>query len=280
MKLKLWWKWRRHPQRGVAPLSFAVPVAYDYKYLPPVIKSFYGIADEIILGLDKDRISWSGHPFEFDAREFKSMIRGLDPEEKIRVIEGDFHSGPNPMANDTEERNQLALACGKGNWIIQIDSDEVLLNPWEFKEWMDSGKGSGLIMAHSVLVFKKCGDELLVVDKENHQHAVGTRLPGGYIGARYTGQNKKLSPLRILHFSYGRTPEEMRMKLTNWGHSRDFDTDQYFEFWKSVNLDNYSRLKDVHPIADWDWPRLRKIKDPGIYQNEAPRKEVLNEPRR
>ena len=265
MKLKLWLKWLRHPQRGAAPLSFVVTVAYDYKYLPPVIKSLYSIADEIILGLDQDRISWSRNPYEFDTAKFQSMTRELDPEGKIRVVEGDFHSRTYPMDNDTYERNYLSLKCKKGNWIIQIDSDEILLNPEEFKDWIDSGKGSGVILANWILVYKKIGDELLVVDREKHYHAVGTRLQGGYIGARYTGQNQKVSPLRLLHFSYGRTPEEMWVKLKNWGHSQDFDTDKYFEFWKNVGLDNYSELKNIHPMEGSAWPSLKRMKEPELH---------------
>ncbi len=264
MKLKLWLKWLGHPQKGVAPLSFVVLVAYDYKYLPPVIKSLYSIADEIILGLDRDRISFTKKPFEFDTVEFQSMIRRLDPEGKIRVVEEDFHSAPDPMACETHERNYLSGLCQKGNWIIQIDSDEILLNPEEFKEWIDSGNGSGMILAHWILVYKKIGNELLVVDKENHHHPVGTRLRGGYIGARHTGQNKKVSPLRLLHFAYGRTPEEMRIKLKNWSHANDFDTDKYFEFWKGVGLDNYSQVKDIHPMEGSAWPSLKKMRDPGL----------------
>ncbi len=265
MKLKLWLKWLGHPQRGAAPLSFVVLVAYDYKYLPPVIKSLYSIADEIFLGLDRDRISFAGNPFNFNTAEFQSMIRELDPDGKIRVVEEDFHSGSDPMDSETRERNYLSQFCRKGNWIIQIDSDEILLNPEEFKAWIDAGNGSGLILAHWIFVYKKIGDELLVVDKETYIHAVGTRLRDGYIGARYTGQNKTVSPLRLLHFAYGRTPEEMWVKLKNWSHSHQVDADKYFALWNSVGLDNYTEFKNLHPLDGVDWPKLKKIKDPGLY---------------
>jgi hypothetical protein len=265
MKLKLWWKWRKQPQRGPAPLSFVTLVAYDYQYLRPVIRSYYPIAQEIILGLDKDRISYTKKPFVFDEGEFRRMVQEMDPEGKIRVIEGDFHSQPDPMANETHERNELSLACRKGNWIIQIDADEILLNAQEFKDWIDAGRGAGMVLVHWELVFKKIGDELLVVDKPEHLHPAGTRLVNGYIGARHTGQNKTISPLRLLHFAYGRTAEELKVKLDNWSHSKDFDTGKYFEFWKGVTLDNYSQVRDFHPMGGSAWPRLKKIKDPGLH---------------
>ncbi|HVM32083.1 MAG TPA: hypothetical protein VMU88_03050, partial [bacterium] len=216
-------------------------------------------AQEIILGLDRDRISWSKKPFAFDTQAFQKMIRELDPEGKIRVVERDFHSQKNPEANDTHERNVLSMECRKGNWVIQIDADEVLLNPMEFKAWVDSGKASGMVMATWLLVFKRIGEDFLVVDKENHHIAVGSRLQNACIGFRHTGQDKCVSPLRLLHFAYGRTPEELKVKLENWSHSGDFDVERYFEMWKSVTLENYAQFKNLHPMEGKAWPKLKRI---------------------
>ena len=40
----------------MAGLTFITPLAYDYAYSYATIEAYYGIADEIILGVDKDRI--------------------------------------------------------------------------------------------------------------------------------------------------------------------------------------------------------------------------------
>jgi hypothetical protein len=41
-------------------------ISYDASYLPKSIASYYDYVDEIVLGLDKDRITWSGNAFTFD----------------------------------------------------------------------------------------------------------------------------------------------------------------------------------------------------------------------
>ena len=97
MKLKLWWKWRKEPQKGPAPLSFVTLVSFNCEFLRPVIESYYSIAQEIVLGLDQDRISFSGNKFDFDDETFRKMIREIDVEGKIRVIEDNFHSFSYPM---------------------------------------------------------------------------------------------------------------------------------------------------------------------------------------
>ena len=39
-------------------------ISYDAnRFLPKSIERYYNYVDEIILGIDKDRITWSGNPF-------------------------------------------------------------------------------------------------------------------------------------------------------------------------------------------------------------------------
>ena len=38
-------------------------ISYDASYLPKSMASYYDYVDEIVLGLDKDRITWSGNAF-------------------------------------------------------------------------------------------------------------------------------------------------------------------------------------------------------------------------
>ena len=41
-------------------------ISYDAAYLPESISKYYNYVDEIILGLDKNRTTWSGNNFSFD----------------------------------------------------------------------------------------------------------------------------------------------------------------------------------------------------------------------
>ena len=51
-------------------ISVITPVAYDYKHFFESVQCHYEIADEIFVGLDKDRISWNGNKFSFNDAEF------------------------------------------------------------------------------------------------------------------------------------------------------------------------------------------------------------------
>jgi len=103
-------------------LSFITPIAYDYRYAFSAIRSYYDIAEEIILGLDESLISWSGKPFEMDKSELFGFINEIDVEAKIFVITGNFHESKNPMENDTAERCILSQHARPGNWVCMIDS--------------------------------------------------------------------------------------------------------------------------------------------------------------
>lgn len=241
-------------------LSFVTPVAYDHRFAWAAIASYYGIADEIIVGLDRDRISWNGKPFRIDEDDFRRRLKASDPQGKISLVEGDFHSQGSAHANDTFERNALSLRCRPGRWVVQVDSDELLRNPDEFRAWLLRRRGFWLVQARRTVVFKRFGDDYLVVDKDRARISLATRRRGRYTGCRDTREFKRRSPLSLLHFSWGRDEGELRQKLESWTHARDFDTAKFLDFWKSVDLDNYGRFRDLHPIDGPHWPSLRLVR--------------------
>ena len=49
-------------------------ISYDAEYLPDSISKYYNYVDEIILGLDKDRISWSNNVFSFDENDLCNLV--------------------------------------------------------------------------------------------------------------------------------------------------------------------------------------------------------------
>jgi hypothetical protein len=243
-------------------LSFAMPVAYDYRYFYRALDSIYDIADEIVVGLDRDRISWSGKPYQLDEAEFRAEIQKTDTRGIVKIVEDDFHSSPQPMVNDSEERNTLARHCTPGSWIIQIDSDEQALNAKDFRKWMQTADREKDVQAKWITVFKTFGDQCLVANEPDGKVSVGTTQAGAYKYARETGRPKVPSNLLLLHFSWGRTRDELAQKLTNWSHSKDFDTAKFLDFWDSVNLTNYRQFKNFHPLYPPLWSSLSLVKIP------------------
>ncbi len=243
-------------------LSFAMPVAYDYRYFYRALDSIYDIADEIVVGIDRDRISWSGKTYSLDETEFRQEIQKTDTRGIVKIVEDNFHADPRPMVNDSEERNVLSRHCTAGAWIVQIDSDEQALNAKDFRAWMQNADREKDVQAKWITVFKTFGDQCLVVNEPDGRVSVGTTQPGVYKTARETGRPKVPSNLLLLHFSWGRTREELAQKLTNWSHSQDFDTAKFIEFWDAVNLNNYRQVKNFHPLYPPLWTGLSLVKIP------------------
>jgi hypothetical protein len=248
-------------------LSIITLLAYDYRYAYATIRSYYDIADEIILGLDADRLTWSRKPFEVDINAVHEFIKRVDTAKKIRIIEGNFHESPHPMVNDSNERSFLAGHATAGNWVVQIDADEILLNPLEFRDWLlEHNPQDHNVYGLWVSVFKVFGNQALVVDPQTEMTPVATLSRAPYRIARMNGQPGLASPLRMLHFSWGRTPAEIAQKLENWGHSGEFDAQAYLAFWNSITLDNYSQVRNFHPLSGPTWPGLKLV---SLATNEA-----------
>ena len=102
-------------------------ISYDAnRFLPESISRYYNYVDEIVLGIDKDRISWSGNTFEIDEESLWSELSNIDGDSKITIVEEDFHQSKVAIENDNYERNFLKGECGN-DWSFIIDSDEMLV---------------------------------------------------------------------------------------------------------------------------------------------------------
>lgn len=241
-------------------LSFITPIAYDFKYAKHAIRSYYDIADEIILGLDQALISWSGKKFELDVfGDLGRFVRDEDPQRKIKVSMGNFHEFEEPLANETAERNLLSRFA-TGDWIVSIDSDEILVNPKEFRDWLEILPPEACryqLSARLMTVFKTFPGDIALLPTPPYEAAlVATQCRGAYFKARMTEQARMQSPLSILHYGWGRTREELVEKLKHWGHSKDHDWEEYLEFWDSITLDNYKETHDFHPLRPLLWNGL------------------------
>ena len=237
-------------------LSFITPVAYDWKYALHAIRSYYDIADEVIIGVDKDRLSWSGKPFKLPASFFSTIAKGA----KVRIIEQSFYSpGLPPMENETHERNALSM-CATGGWVISIDSDEILVNPKEFREWLEilpPAARQYQLTARLMTIFKTFPDDIALLPVPPYEAAlVGTTLKNQYRWARMTDQERIQSPLSLLHYGWGRTRREISQKLRHWGHSDEPAMKWFMKFWDGVTLENHKAFKNFHPLRPELWSTL------------------------
>ena len=104
-------------------------VQNDEETIERSLLSFYDHVDAIAISTDTKR-GWSGVSITPDRT--LDIIRGLDKDNKITIVEGDFVRSTMPMDNETWQRqftaDLLAAKFDDLDWICQIDADEEFLD--------------------------------------------------------------------------------------------------------------------------------------------------------
>ena len=239
-------------------------ISYDADLLPSSIRSYYDYVDEIVLGLDKDRKTWSKDDFSFDEDKLFSTLKTIDVNDKILIEEQSFSTNSDAsIKNDNYERNYLKDQCSH-DWIFSFDADEVLLNPkdffYKFCPLAERYKNQVDLCMSWITPYKQIDDYTLLITEEDgspfarESQGVVTSKDSTFVYSRWTdksvqGHNRVLSPLYSLHYNL------CRNNITHPGKEKDLDT------WNKVSLDNYSNLRNFRTESNVvQWPKLTKVK--------------------
>jgi len=250
-------------------------ISYDADYLPKSIEKYYEYVDEIILGVDKDRISWSNNSFSFNENKLWKELDALDGDSKISIIEEDFHKSEVAIENDNYERNFLKEQCSN-DIIISIDADEQLLQAKEFFYNFLPLTYSYIekydICMNWATPYKQIEDMTLVIAEDDDSPLLAenqgfiTNKNATFTYARWTnksagGLNRILSPAIMLHYSLCREKEALHTKINNIGHSDLAKKDPFYEIWSQVTMDNYHELRNFKTsgLGGVQWPKLRAV---------------------
>ncbi len=255
-------------------------VSYDYNFIKTSLPLVYESADKIVLAIDKDRLSWTGNQIHIN-NDFFEWIKNADTGNKIEIYEDNFYAkGLTAMECDTRERNMLAKYMGEGGWHVQIDADEYFVDFSDFVKFLYSVEqahdGDISVECEWIVLFKKTKNGYLLINKGGFMPMATTNPQ--YQAARIVKNQKTfIYPQRIIHDSWARSDEEMLMKLTNWSHHNDFDTMKYYNFWLSLNDQNYKNIKNFHPLNPLYWPGLEYIQAENIQAllNQLPNNSSL-----
>lgn len=249
-------------------------ISYDAEYLPASIKTYYEYVDEIVLGLDKNRVTWSKNNFTFDESKLWQELSALDGDSKITIVEEDFVKSDKPIENDNYERNFLKEQCSN-DWIFSFDADEELLNAKDFFTWycpiVEPYYKTADIMMTWATPFKTIDDKTLVIAEPNgnaflkEPQGVVTSKDSTYVFARWTdkaqNQSKRLaSPLIALHWSLCRKKDDLHQKIHNIGHSDIVENDPFYKIWNEVTLENHKNYVNFKTSGMGpQWPALRAV---------------------
>ena len=240
-------------------------ISYDYKMFFTSVKHLYNYVDKIYIAIDKEFKTWSGNTVEIP-KSFFDDVKKYDKKNKIEFYFEDFYIDKlTPIECETRERNMLLKKMGTG-WLIQLDVDEYV---YDFKTI-----SAYLNKYWYLTIFPKLTPLIL----RGKWLTLYRQLPSGYLyienkerfsfitnqsNYSYTRNNSNIknhyTNIDVIHQSWARNENEIQLKIQNWGHRNDFNTQEYFNFWKGLNIDNYKKHKNIHPIVPEVWGELNYL---------------------
>lgn len=239
-------------------------LSYDYSYIFTSIKQIYNHVDRIVISYDENNKTWVGNDV-YIPESFFSEIKSIDKQNKIIFYKDKFFIPDTPpMDLETRQRNMMAEKMGQGGWHIQIDGDEYA---YDFKRISQFLRKNKYLLAHPernpinfqvdlVTLFRHDENGFYIIEPFEEKCLFITNFPKYKYARRLnTGRTLPL-PYLLIHQSWARDENEILEKIMNWGHKNDFDTMKFFEFWKSINSENYTNFIDFHPLTATDWHKL------------------------
>lgn len=236
-------------------------MSYDYEKLKLSLPPVYEDADKIYLALDKDLRTWKGILFDVEPSFFE-WLEQFDSHKKIEIYRDNFYKPElNTIQNDTRERHLLALKMGLGNWLIQVDADEIFIDFPKFvselrskDQFLNNPKKHPIQIAGFLInIYKYLDKGLLYVD-EPTKVMLATNYPN-YKYARNTKERVIYTNNILLHESLSRSEEELTFKLENWGHSHEINS-EFLPKWKMADESNYKNLKNLFYLDSDIWKSL------------------------
>jgi hypothetical protein len=254
-------------------IKVGILISYDYKFVFDCIKLIYNHVDEIYLAIDKDRLTWSGNNFVI-AEGFFQDIDLIDVKNKIKIYEDKFYfSEKTSMENETNERNLLSKKMGNDCWQLQIDADEYFLN---FEKLVHFLRDNKIFIKKNDTIPLNLTGKWITLFKQNERgffyidnfegFSFGTNSISKYFFARNCEGQKINTNTFAIHQSWARSTDEVKMKIENWGHNKDFDTKVFFDFWQSIDENNYKDFENFHPVYPHEWKKLSFIECQSINE--------------
>ena len=161
----------------------------------------------------------------------------------------------------------MAEILGKADWMMQIDTDEIIINPNAFiRELEKYEEIKRPVNVHGIwinLIKQTATGFIYSVLKTP---PLATNKPE-YTYGRTNGHFNIYTNTFIAHITWARPEEEIKYKLQNWGHSHEFNGMSFFKIWQALDEFNWRYIKDFHPIG--------KEKIPGLYFFETKNLETL-----
>lgn len=251
------------------PIKLSFFVSYDYKFLYDTLPIVYNYVDLIYLAIDKNYLTWNGKTFSIPNSFFK-WVKNYDNLNKIRYIKDNFYNPElNPRENEFVQRKKVYKLIGLNCWQIHVEPDEYFINFESFVNYIKQLNPNipVAIGVNFITIFKRKENSFFLIQEKDKQYVDVITIATNSPLTHGRGMNKykiKRTPFFILHDSWGRSEDDIWLKITNWGHSKDFNLQSYFNLWKSIDEYNYKFIHNFHPFANNFWMNLKIIEAESI----------------
>ena len=153
---------------------------------------------------------------------------------------------------EADQRNAGQQYLSDYDWIIWLDPDEFL----DDKGWDNLHKFLELSTANALIVERQrvfWKDHQEVEPHADYKQLIAVKPGVQFTEGRVVDSAYQEAPVTLFHFSWARTDDEVRNKISHYTHAPEFDTEKWFnEVWKANKTEN------LHP------------KDPEVLQSLIP----------
>jgi hypothetical protein len=265
----------------------AYVLAADPAFLAHSVRSYYDAVERIVVSYDEDALSWTGTPLPVE--HCLEVLDELDVAGKCVLVPGRYarldHA---PLDNDTFQRQEALEAASDGaDWVLQLDTDEVLPSPGRLvasvdraqdtgceavdypARWLYARAGSGRFLEASTRFGRPAASfpgPLAVRAGTALVHCRQVAAPTYRVDLRpwntdpFRSRDAVVHEVvpredAVLHYSWVRTDETMRRKFGWSGHTAVYSRPAVYERW--VRRAHRPVLTAVtSPLRRQDWYRL------------------------
>lgn len=262
----------------------------DPAYLQESIRAYYDRVQRIVLSYDETATSWTGTPLP--VAECLRLIEAVDPDRKCVRAPGRYaRPGEHPLDNDTFQRQAaLDAASADADWVLQLDTDEVMLDPDRFFSALERADATGTagLDFPARWLYARVGEDRFLEASSRFWRVragfpgplavrAGTRLVHARqadvplyrvdFGPRNTDPSHHRDSVvhatvpvgsAVAHYSWVRDDETMRRKFGWSGHTAAYSRPEVYRRWVSRQR-HPLRTVVTTPFRHDDWFRMTKV---------------------
>lgn len=284
------------PNRSLRTNAYVL--AADPAYLAASIQAYYPYVDSIVVSYDRSGRSWTGTPLPID--ECLTTIKELDVAGKCVFAPGDYwRPGIDPLDNDTHQRRQALTAASRdADWVLQLDTDEIMVAPeaffaclsraddagasaldypsrWLYARTGDVRSGGGRYLEGSTRLWRPAASypgplavrsgtqlELARQAPAAPRYRVDLRPWNTDPAQGRTSVVHEVIPVEhaVVHYSWVRDADQMRRKFGWSGHTEAYSPPSVFRRWEHRRTHPWLTAL-TSPLRRWDTYRLVTIED-------------------